>query len=288
MRSRAHISRHSNMPAPRVNGFQLKDGTIFDLDGDVQAQLTKYIEDGKDVNQRCKVREIPLLMRMVTANRPEGVNILLEAGASLDIQAKGKTAFMLSEHLELQECSQLLRAAESKAAQLADEARARADRCAAELLADEASISARSSGKQGSTRHRKARRAAARAGTSAGTTEQAPSPVSIMEPTTLDGASGGRPSETYPAPSIQGIASSSAPAAASQAEVPLMKFPSITTEVEDESKLCVICLAVEKTHALAPCGHKCLCCACADMVMRTSRLCPICREETLIAMKIFE
>ena len=55
----------------------------------------------------------------------------------------------------------------------------------------------------------------------------------------------------------------------------------------DEDKLCVVCWKLEKTHALVPCGHYCLCEICADAVMEVDRKCPICREQSLMKMKVY-
>ena len=37
---------------------------------------------------------------------------------------------------------------------------------------------------------------------------------------------------------------------------------------------CIVCMDAENTHSFVPCGHKCVCEACADNVMATSGECP--------------
>ena len=58
---------------------------------------------------------------------------------------------------------------------------------------------------------------------------------------------------------------------------------------DDDDALCVVCLANEKTHALVPCGHQCLCGDCAATLMgHTARPeCPVCRGEALSSMRIY-
>ena len=36
---------------------------------------------------------------------------------------------------------------------------------------------------------------------------------------------------------------------------------------DDENTLCVICMAEPKSHALVPCGHRCVCADCAELVL---------------------
>ena len=49
---------------------------------------------------------------------------------------------------------------------------------------------------------------------------------------------------------------------------------------EDE---CVICLSGEKTHAVVPCGHQCICYSCSSVVQK----CPICRTPSSMTMRVF-
>ena len=56
-------------------------------------------------------------------------------------------------------------------------------------------------------------------------------------------------------------------------------------EAQPESNDCVICLDQTKTHAIIPCGHHCVCQACATAL--AGGICPICRGEVKGVMQIF-
>jgi len=61
-----------------------------------------------------------------------------------------------------------------------------------------------------------------------------------------------------------------------------MSEPEPQEETEDDDTLCVICLGEEKSHIMAPCGHRCLCAGCANrMVFPAS--CPMCRRVCAVA-----
>ena len=54
----------------------------------------------------------------------------------------------------------------------------------------------------------------------------------------------------------------------------LVEAPSAPSQIEeDHSTLCVVCIDAPRTHLVFPCGHRCLCKACADTVDS----CPMCR-----------
>jgi len=46
---------------------------------------------------------------------------------------------------------------------------------------------------------------------------------------------------------------------------------------DDDDVMCVICLDGEKSHLLAPCGHRCLCKGCAETI-KFPFPCPMCRR----------
>ena len=50
---------------------------------------------------------------------------------------------------------------------------------------------------------------------------------------------------------------------------------------------CIVCLDAENTHSFIPCGHKCVCEACANTVMATRGECPKCRAEVDNVMRIY-
>lgn len=55
----------------------------------------------------------------------------------------------------------------------------------------------------------------------------------------------------------------------------------------EASSLCCVCMAKAKTHALLPCGHRCVCASCADAVVRRCQTCPICRSTVEQRVQIF-
>ena len=54
---------------------------------------------------------------------------------------------------------------------------------------------------------------------------------------------------------------------------------------EEEVAECVVCLDSSPTHAVLPCGHRCLCAGC---VGAAARECPVCRTPSLGTVRIFE
>jgi len=49
-----------------------------------------------------------------------------------------------------------------------------------------------------------------------------------------------------------------------------------TAEYESGGNECVVCLDAPKAVVLVPCGHKCLCEACAERIL-VGEPCPVCR-----------
>jgi len=41
------------------------------------------------------------------------------------------------------------------------------------------------------------------------------------------------------------------------------------------------------THIFNPCGHKCVCAGCADMIMDSNAECPTCRGKAKEAIRVF-
>ena len=55
-----------------------------------------------------------------------------------------------------------------------------------------------------------------------------------------------------------------------------------------EETMCVLCLDAPKDHIIVPCGHQCVCEACADQLTKTrTPTCPVCREPIRETMKVF-
>ena len=50
---------------------------------------------------------------------------------------------------------------------------------------------------------------------------------------------------------------------------------------------CAVCQRRQVTVAASPCGHRCMCEACAAMVMSSSRLCPVCDGVMLAILTVF-
>ncbi len=62
------------------------------------------------------------------------------------------------------------------------------------------------------------------------------------------------------------------------ATAPAAAAPTDDTEDEDDSKICVVCMDEDRTHAYVPCGHFCVCGTCAAEVPDT---CPMCRAPSI-------
>jgi hypothetical protein len=55
-----------------------------------------------------------------------------------------------------------------------------------------------------------------------------------------------------------------------------------------EETQCVVCMDAPKDHILVPCGHQCVCEACAEKLMKArSALCPFCRTPISTTVKVF-
>jgi len=52
---------------------------------------------------------------------------------------------------------------------------------------------------------------------------------------------------------------------------------------EDE---CCVCLSAPNSHVCVPCGHKCLCADCSDLIGATGK-CPVCQSKITMVMKIY-
>jgi hypothetical protein len=54
----------------------------------------------------------------------------------------------------------------------------------------------------------------------------------------------------------------------------------------DEESECVVCLSAVKNTACVPCGHVCMCSACAGDVQQASGQCPVCRADMDMVIQI--
>ena len=50
---------------------------------------------------------------------------------------------------------------------------------------------------------------------------------------------------------------------------------------------CVVCMDAPPSHILIPCGHVCVCAACAERCTDITRECPICREPAQQAIRAY-
>ena len=65
------------------------------------------------------------------------------------------------------------------------------------------------------------------------------------------------------------------------------KQPKPAQEPKEEDE-CAICFAdASRTHLCVPCGHKCVCSDCAELV-RLQGACPICRTAIVWVCEVFE
>jgi hypothetical protein len=56
---------------------------------------------------------------------------------------------------------------------------------------------------------------------------------------------------------------------------------------EDSAGDCVVCLCEPATHAMIPCGHRCVCEDCSEGLLRSRGACPICRACVDQIVKIY-
>jgi len=63
--------------------------------------------------------------------------------------------------------------------------------------------------------------------------------------------------------------------------------PTIIDLRTPDASTCVVCFEEQRTHALVPCGHWCLCGTCSISIMRRGMVCPVCRAPFELAMKVF-
>jgi len=73
-----------------------------------------------------------------------------------------------------------------------------------------------------------------------------------------------------PSAAAEGLLPAS-PALASAASAYVSAAPGAADDTE-----CCVCMEANKTHILIPCGHVCVCQMCADVIMTTTNVCPVC------------
>jgi hypothetical protein len=63
---------------------------------------------------------------------------------------------------------------------------------------------------------------------------------------------------------------------------------SATPQPDAEETLCVVCMDAPKDHIIVPCGHMCVCGACAEQLTKTrTPTCPVCRRVIRETMEVF-
>ena len=60
-----------------------------------------------------------------------------------------------------------------------------------------------------------------------------------------------------------------------------------TLHADKNRLLCVVCMEVEKSVALLPCSHLCMCVACTDIIMASTKQCPVCRAPVATTQRFF-
>ena len=70
---------------------------------------------------------------------------------------------------------------------------------------------------------------------------------------------------------------------APQALAPTPVCVAATSGIDTE---CCVCMEANKTHVLIPCGHVCACETCADTIMATTKICPMCRAVSQQVCKV--
>ena len=61
-----------------------------------------------------------------------------------------------------------------------------------------------------------------------------------------------------------------------------------TPHPDAEETQCVVCFDAPKDHIIVPCGHMCVCEACAEQLTQTrTPMCPVCRGPILQTVKVF-
>ena len=57
---------------------------------------------------------------------------------------------------------------------------------------------------------------------------------------------------------------------------------------DDKNRLlCMVCMEVEKSVALLLCSHLCLCGACTEIIMASTKQCPVCRAPVATTQRFF-
>jgi hypothetical protein len=73
-----------------------------------------------------------------------------------------------------------------------------------------------------------------------------------------------------------------------QARVGSSVVPPAAPHPDAEETMCVVCFDAPNDHAIVPCGHVCVCEACAEQLTKTrTPMCPVCRGPIRETMTVF-
>jgi hypothetical protein len=73
-----------------------------------------------------------------------------------------------------------------------------------------------------------------------------------------------------------------------RAQVGSSVVPPAAPHPDAEETMCVVCFDAPKEYAIVPCGHQCVCEACAEQLTKTrTPMCPVCRGPIRETMKVF-
>ena len=91
--------------------------------------------------------------------------------------------------------------------------------------------------------------------------------------------------ETRPSAQVEAAAMTPA-ASAAHMDTPLDPLIAMASDDPgaDDAALCVVCFERAKTHMVFPCGHRCLCAGCSELM---ADACPMCRGPIMGICKVF-
>ena len=73
-----------------------------------------------------------------------------------------------------------------------------------------------------------------------------------------------------------------------QAQLGSSVVPPAAPHPDAEETQCVVCFDAPKDHIIVPCGHMCVCEACAEQLTKTrTPTCPVCRRAIRETVKVF-
>ena len=92
---------------------------------------------------------------------------------------------------------------------------------------------------------------------------------------------------TRPSAQVEAAAMTLGAGGAAHTDTPLDPLIAATASDDpgaDDAALCVVCFERAKTHMVFPCGHRCLCAGCSELM---ADACPMCRGPIMGICKVF-